>query len=186
MEQAEAKHCERSEQEDHEVHRWVDGVGNIYHCDGLLLSADEVFQRLGIHRVNNLQHQHDTFLLEHLTPRENSLKHLLSERYIDFDSSGEKFIRDIDGDVEVDYAPDSSDGAINFQRKLAEAMDGPIDGMIGVKTEFAQRTYGWTEAQLREALFAKEQEVVELKLLLGKVGEKLQKIASKMLGKVMN
>ena len=50
MEQADSKHCPKSENgETHESHSWIDKDGR-HSCDGDILTADEVFQMIGIHR----------------------------------------------------------------------------------------------------------------------------------------
>lgn len=185
MEQAETKNCVKSEAgEEHEAHSWRDEYG-VYSCDGEILSADEVFSMLGMHRVvaDGYVPMYDTLPVAHILmggPK-NSLKDVTAVHK-------ELFPKDF-GPVEEMSGPTYSPNdplfmVAEMQQYLAFQMDIPIDHLMGPKSEFALRTHAWTEDQLREALYNREQEVVELKMLLTKFGEKIEKVISKMFGKV--
>ena len=192
MEQAETKHCPKSEAgEEHERHSWRDEYG-VYSCDGEILSANEVFSMLGMHRVvaDGDVPMYDTMPVAHILPfapgilmgePKNSLKDVTAVHK-------ELFPKDF-GPVEEMAGPSYSPNdplfqVADMQKYLAFQMDLPLDSLMGPKTEFAHRTYGWSEEQLREALYNREQEVIELKMLLTKFGEKVEKAISKMFGKV--
>lgn len=190
MEQADAKHCPKSEAgEDHDAHSWLDKDG-LHSCDGEILTAEDVFSMLGMRRVvPGDVPMYDEMPIPHILPKaeainllfgepQNSLKHMKLNT--------EDLFKPEFGPVEVTektgplYSP--NDPLLAFQQH--HMFDMIPDGLIGVKTEFAQRTFGWTEEQLREALFAKEQEAIELKLVISKFGDRIERIVAKMLGKV--
>lgn len=191
MEQADSKHCPKSAAgEEHERHSWLDKDG-LHSCDGDILSANEVFSMLGMHRVADGDvPMYDDFPVTYILPTapgilmgepKNSLKDVTAVHK-------ELFPKDF-GPVEEMTGPSYSPNdpmfqVADLQKYLAFQMDIPLDSLMGPKTEFAHRTYGWSEEQLREALYNREQEVIELKMLLTKFGEKVEKAISKMFGKV--
>lgn len=190
MEQADDKRCPKSEAgEQHERHGWLDKDGQ-HSCDGDILSADDVFALLGMRRViPGDVPMYDTMPVGHILPKaeainllfgepQNSLKNLKLNTEDLFQGGFEPVeIQEKTGPL---YSP--NDPLLAFQQ--SHMFDTIPDGMIGVKTEFAQRTYGWSEQQLREALFEKEQEAIELKLIISKFGDRIERIVTKMLGKV--
>lgn len=194
MEQADAKHCPKSEAgEKHDRHSWRDEYG-VYSCDGDILSADDVFALLGIRRgaIDGDVPMFDTMDVSHILPKaeainllfgepRNSLKHLKL-------NTEDLFPVEF-GPVEEmtgpSYSPNDPLFAVaEMQKYLASQMDIPVDHLMGPKSEFALRTHGWTEQQLREALYAKEQECIELKMLLSKFGDRVERVIAKMMGKL--
>lgn len=190
MEQADAKNCPKSEAgETHDAHSWLDKDG-LHSCDGEILDASEVFAMLGLHRrVPGDVPMYDDMPVTHILPKaeainllfgepQNSLKNLKLNTEDLFQGGFEPVeIQEKTGPL---YSP--NDPLLAFQQ--SHMFDTIPDGMIGVKTEFAQRTFGWTEEQLRAALFEKEQEAIELKLIISKFGDRIERIVAKMLGKV--
>lgn len=190
MEQADAKQCPKSEAgEEHERHSWLDKDG-LHSCDGDILSANEVFALLGMRRVvaDGDVPMYDSMPIDATLPKAESIKKLFGEpqnSLKDLKRNTEDLFQGGFESVEVQektgplYSP--NDPLLAFQQ--SHMFDTIPDGLMGVKTEFALRTHGWTEEQLRAALFEKEQEVVELKFLLNKFGTKVEKIIAKMFGK---
>lgn len=186
MEQADDKRCPKSDADErHERHGWLDKDGK-HSCDGDILSEDDVFALLGIRRVIPGDVPMPTV---HILPKaeaikilfgepRNSLKHLKINTEDLFKGGFDPV--EIREKTDPLYSP--NDPLLAFQQ--SHMFDTIPDGMIGIKTEFAQRTYGWSEQQLREALFAKEQEAIELKLIISKFCDRIERIVAKMLGKV--
>ena len=192
MEQAESKECPKAEAgEFHDSHSWLDKEG-LHACPGLEdMTAEEVMARMGLHR--RVETAMDEVQVANLLygdgqnglPPAESIKKLFAEGRID-----EKLYDDPLNDVRyVPFPPLSdefkgyspNDPLYKMQQTLADSLDIPVDHLIGPRTEFAVRTYGWTEKQLRDELYKKEQEVLELKEQMFKVGEKVTRIMNKML-----
>lgn len=192
MEQADNKHCPKSAAgEEHERHSWIDKDG-LHSFDGDILSDNEVFSLMGMHRVvaDGDVPMYDTMPVAHILPfapgilmgePKNSLKDV---KAVPTELFSKEF-GPVEEMADPSYSPnDPLFQVSNLQKYLAFQMDTPLDSLMGPKTEFAHRTYGWSEEQLREALYNREQEVIELKMLLTKFGEKIEKVISKMFGKV--
>lgn len=196
MEQAESKECPKAEQgEFHDAHSWIDQEG-LHACPGLEdMTADEVMARMGLHRrvdaamdevkLTNLLHGEGQNGLVNRT----DLKKLFAEGRIDeklYDSPLNYDPLVVEGARQApafsENDPLFSDSYRAMQQRLYEQGDQlKADILWGPRTEFAVRTHDWTIEDFRKELYKKEQEVVELKELLYKVGERLVKIANKML-----
>lgn len=182
---ANSQECPRAKEgEFHEAHSWLDAEG-VHACPGLEdMTAEEVMARMGLHR--RVETAYDEIQVANLLhgdgqnglPPAESIKKLFATQPLipDIDWSERESVETNSFPV---YSP--NDPIYNMQKRLAEGLDIPVDHLVGPRTEFAVRTYGWTEKQLRDELYKKEQEVLELKEQMFKVGEKVTRIMNKML-----
>lgn len=193
MEQADSKQCPKSEAgEGHDTHSWIDKDG-LHSCDASSLSTIEALYMLGLRRIpEGSLPLYDTMDEKHILSKTESLKLLfgdsknsLEDRTVTHREIFPEEFGPVDEMTGPSYSPnDPLFQVANIQKLLSDQTDVSIDGFMGPKTEFGLRTYGWSEKQLREALYKKEQEVIELKILISKMGTKIERTIQKMFGKV--